>query len=139
LRMPKRTAFRKMAKRGIRKGRGSGLLYHGTMGRVAHEYGRVTARQIEATRRAIRHTLSRQGRLWIRIFPHRPVTAKPTEVRMGGGAGSVKYWATMVKPGTVMFELSGVTDAEGTLALRSGLKKLPIRSGRLKRDGARMP
>ncbi len=137
--MPKRTAFRKMAKRGVRKGRGTGSLTHGSIGRISQTYGRISARQIEASRRAIRHTLNRQGMLWIRVFPHRPVTAKPSEVRMGGGTGSVKYWATMVKPGTVLFELTGVSEALGTLALASGSKKLPIHCGVITRQNVLMP
>jgi len=88
--------------------------------------GRITARQIEACRRSIRHRLARQGKRWINIFPHRPVTGKPREVRMGGGAGSVKYWATLVKPGTVRFEVAGVDPLISTRALESGAHKLPI-------------
>lgn len=128
--MPKRTTFRKMAKRGQVKGRGKAELVHGSMGLCASENGRITARQIEAARRTIRHKLARQGTLWIRIFPNRPVTAKPLEVRMGGGAGSVKYWSTIVKKGTVRFELDfpGYREniALASNALSSGGTKLPI-------------
>jgi large subunit ribosomal protein L16 len=96
------------------------------MGRMAMIEGRLTARQIEATRRAIRHCLSRQGKRWIPVFPHRPVTRKPREVRMGGGAGSVKFWATMVKPGTIRFEVAGVDERTSIKALESGATKLPF-------------
>lgn len=124
--MPKRTSFRKVAKRGQVKGRGGGQVTSGAFGLMARVEGRITARQIEATRRAIRHQLARQGKRWISIFPHRPVTGKPREVRMGGGAGSIKYWATIVKPGTMLFEVAGVDAARSTKALRSGATKLPI-------------
>jgi large subunit ribosomal protein L16 len=88
----------------------------------------LTARQIEAARRSIRHTLSRQGTLWIRVFPNRPVTAKPREVRMGSGTGSISYWSTVIKPGTVRFELllSPDTLPLGHLALISASHKLPM-------------
>ena len=128
--MPKRTTFRKMAKRGQVKGRGKAELVHGNMGLCAAHNGRITARQIEAARRTIRHKLSRQGVLWVRIFPNRPVTSKPLEVRMGGGAGSVKYWSTIVKKGTVRFELDfpGYLDntSLASVALLNGSTKLPI-------------
>lgn len=134
LKLPKRVAFRKQAKLGQVKGMGSSSLQFGDVGRMACEVGRVTARQLEAARRVIRHRMARQGTLWIRVFPHRPVTAKPTEVRMGGGSGSVKYWATMTKPGVVRFELRGVEPSVARLACQSGAKKLPIRTVLLSRD-----
>lgn len=126
LTMPKRTTYRKW-----RKGRrvtthATGHLSYGMYGRVSSDHARRTARQIEATRRTIRYCLARQGTLWVCAFPHRPVTGKPREVRMGGGAGSVKYWATNVRPGTVRFELSGVDARTAHLARSKGAKKLPF-------------
>ena len=89
---------------------------------------RVTARQIEAARRAITRQMKRQGRVWIRIFPDLPVTSKPTEVRMGKGKGSVDYWAARVHPGRVVFEIDGVDETTAREALRLGAAKLPIRT-----------
>ena len=106
---PKRTKFRKMFKgriKGLAKG-GSDLNF-GSFGLKATQPERVTARQIEAARRAMTRHMKRQGRVWIRIFPDVPVTNKPTEVRMGKGKGSVEYWACKVKPGRVMFEIDGM-------------------------------
>jgi large subunit ribosomal protein L16 len=106
---PKRTKFRKQHKgriKGVAKG-GSDLNF-GTYGLKALEPERVTARQIEAARRAMTRHMKRQGRVWIRIFPDVPVTAKPIEVRMGKGKGSVDRWVCKVKPGRVMFEIDGV-------------------------------
>ena len=98
----------------------------GTFGLKATEPERVTARQIEAARRAITRHMKRQGRVWIRIFPDVPVTSKPTEVRMGKGKGSVDYWAAKVKPGRVMFEIDGVVESVAREALRLGAMKLPV-------------
>jgi large subunit ribosomal protein L16 len=86
----------------------------------------VTARQIEAARRAITRHMKRQGRVWIRIFPDVPVSAKPTEVRMGKGKGSTDYWAAKVKPGRIMFEIDGVAESVAREALRLGAMKLPV-------------
>jgi large subunit ribosomal protein L16 len=94
----------------------------------ALEPERVTARQIEAARRAITREMKRQGRVWIRIFPDVPVTSKPTEVRMGKGKGSVDFWACRVKPGRVMFEIDGVSEVIAREALRLGAAKLPVRT-----------
>ena len=94
----------------------------------ALEPERVTARQIEAARRAITREMKRQGRVWIRVFPDVPVTSKPTEVRMGKGKGSVDYWACRVKPGRVMFEIDGVSEIIAREALRLGAAKLPVRT-----------
>ena len=87
----------------------------------------MTARQIEAARRAITRHMKRQGRVWIRIFPDVPVSSKPTEVRMGKGKGSVDYWAAKVKPGRIMFEIDGVDEATAKEALRLAINKLPIK------------
>ena len=126
---PKRTKFRKMHKGRIHgEAKGGFDLNFGTYGLKAVEPDRVTARQIEAARRAMTRHMKRQGRVWIRIFPDVPVTQKPTEVRMGKGKGSVEYWAAKVKPGRVMFEIDGVTEAVAREALRLAAMKLPIKS-----------
>ena len=124
---PKRTKFRKQHKgriKGVAKG-GSDLNF-GTYGLKALEPERVTARQIEAARRAMTRHMKRQGRVWIRIFPDVPVTAKPIEVRMGKGKGSVDRWVCKVKPGRVMFEIDGVAEDVAQEALRLAAMKLPI-------------
>ena len=126
---PKRTKFRKQFKgriHGLAKG-GTDLNF-GAFGLKAVEPERVTARQIEAARRAITRQMKRQGRVWIRIFPDVPVTSKPTEVRMGKGKGSVDFWACRVKPGRVMFEIDGVPEDIAREALRLGAAKLPIKT-----------
>ena len=126
---PKRTKFRKQFKgriHGLAKG-GTDLNF-GAFGLKAVEPERVTARQIEAARRAITRQMKRQGRVWIRIFPDVPVTSKPTEVRMGKGKGSVDFWACRVKPGRVMFEIDGVSEDIAREALRLGAAKLPIKT-----------
>ena len=132
---PKRTKFRKAHKgriHGVAKG-GTDLNF-GQFGLKATEPERVTARQIEAARRAITREMKRQGRVWIRIFPDLPVSKKPTEVRMGKGKGSVEFWAARVKPGRVMFEIDGVPEDIAREALRLGAMKLPITT----RDVARI-
>ena len=124
---PKRTKFRKQFKGKIHgEAKGGFLLNFGTYGLKATEPERVTARQIEAARRAITRHMKRQGRVWIRIFPDVPVSSKPVEVRMGKGKGSTDYWAAKVKPGRVMFEIDGVTDVVAREALRLGAMKLPV-------------
>ncbi|TCS61491.1 50S ribosomal protein L16 [Primorskyibacter sedentarius] len=126
---PKRTKFRKQFKgriAGLAKG-GSDLNF-GTYGLKATQPERVTARQIEAARRAMTRHMKRQGRVWIRIFPDVPVTSKPTEVRMGKGKGSVDFWACKVKPGRVMFEIDGVDEDIAREALRLAAMKLPIKT-----------
>lgn len=124
---PKRTKFRKQFKGKISgEAKGGFLLNFGTYGLKATEPERVTARQIEAARRAITRHMKRQGRVWIRIFPDVPVSSKPVEVRMGKGKGSVDYWAAKVKPGRVMFEIDGVSEIVAREALRLGAMKLPV-------------
>ncbi|SLN72903.1 50S ribosomal protein L16 [Roseovarius albus] len=126
---PKRTKFRKQHKgriHGLAKG-GSDLNF-GTYGLKATQPERVTARQIEAARRAMTRHMKRQGRVWIRIFPDVPVTSKPTEVRMGKGKGSVDYWACKVKPGRIMFEIDGVAEGIAMEALRLAAMKLPVKT-----------
>ena len=125
---PKRTKFRKMHKGRIHgvAHRGSTLNF-GSYGLKTVEPERITSRQIEAARRAITRHMKRQGRVWIRVFPDVPVSKKPTEVRMGKGKGSPEFWAARVKPGRIMFEIDGVTDAVAREALRLGGEKLPVR------------
>jgi large subunit ribosomal protein L16 len=126
---PKRTKFRKMFKGRIHGAAKGGFdLNFGTYGLKAVEPDRVTARQIEAARRAMTRHMKRQGRVWIRIFPDVPVTQKPTEVRMGKGKGSVEFWAAKVKPGRIMFEIDGVAEPVAREALRLAAMKLPIKS-----------
>jgi large subunit ribosomal protein L16 len=124
---PKRTKFRKQQKgnnRGIAH-RGSDVSF-GDFGMQCLEPGRLTSRQIEAARMAITRHVKRVGKLWIRIFPHRPVTKKPLEVRMGGGKGGVEAWAAEVQPGRVMYELSGVDEKTAREAFRLAGHKLPV-------------
>lgn len=126
---PKRTKFRKAHKGRIHgNAKGGTSLNFGSYGLKAIRPERVTARQIEATRRAITRHMKRQGRVWIRIFPDVPVSKKPTEVRMGKGKGSPEYWVARVKPGRIMFEIDGVTDVVAREALRLGAAKLPVRT-----------
>ena len=125
---PKKTKFRKQFKgriHGLAKG-GSSLNF-GNFGLKAIEPERITARQIEAARRALTRHMKRQGRVWIRIFPDMPVTAKPIEVRMGKGKGSVDRWVAKVKPGRVMFEVDGVPEIVAKEALRLAAMKLPVK------------
>ncbi|OZA12687.1 MAG: 50S ribosomal protein L16 [Rhodobacterales bacterium 17-64-5] len=124
---PKRTKFRKQHKGRIHgEAKGGFLLNFGSFALKATEPERVTARQIEAARRAITRHMKRQGRVWIRIFPDVPVSAKPVEVRMGKGKGSTDYWAAKVKPGRIMFEIDGVSEIIAREALRLGAMKLPV-------------
>ena len=126
---PKRTKFRK-AHKGRIKGaaKGGTSLNFGSYGLKAIEPERITARQIEAARRAMTRQMKRAGRVWIRIFPDVPVSKKPTEVRMGKGKGSPEYWAARVKPGRIMFEIDGVDDETARLALSLAAAKLPIKT-----------
>lgn len=126
---PKRTKFRKAHKgriKGVAKG-GTALNF-GAFGLKALEPMRVTARQIEATRRAITRHMKRAGRVWIRIFPDLPVSRKPAEVRMGSGKGSPEYWVARVAPGRIMFEIDGVSAEVAKEAFALGAAKLPIKT-----------
>ena len=126
---PIRTKFRKAHKGRIHGVATSGnTLAFGQYGLKALEPDRVTARQIEAARRALTRHMKRAGRVWIRVFPDVPVSKKPTEVRMGKGKGAVEYWAARVKPGRIMFEIDGVPEDVAREALRLGAAKLPIRT-----------
>ncbi|WP_109260623.1 50S ribosomal protein L16 [Hyphobacterium indicum] len=133
---PKRTKFRK-AHKGRIKGAAKGgfTLNFGSYGLKAMEPERVTARQIEATRRAITRHMKRAGRVWIRIFPDVPVSKKPTEVRMGKGKGSPEFWAARVKPGRIMFEIDGVPENVAREALSLGAAKLPVKTKIVARIG----
>jgi len=133
---PKRTKFRK-AHKGRIKGAAKGgfSLNFGSYGLKAMEPERVTARQIEATRRAITRHMKRAGRVWIRIFPDVPVSKKPTEVRMGKGKGSPEFWAARVKPGRIMFEIDGVPESVAREALSLGAAKLPVKTKIVARIG----
>ena len=133
---PKRTKFRKQFKgriHGVAKG-GTALNF-GSFGLKAMEPDRITARQIEAARRAISRHIKRAGRLWIRIFPDVPVTSKPAEVRMGKGKGAPEYWAARVKPGRIMFELDGVPHDVAAGAFERAAAKLPIKTKMVVRLG----
>ena len=126
---PKRTKYRKQHKGRLRSVTKAGAqLNFGAYGLKAVGPARVTARQIEAARRAITRFLKRSGRVWIRIFPDVPVTKKPAEVRMGKGKGSVEYWVAPVKAGRIMFEIDGVSAALAEEAIRRGGAKLPLRT-----------
>ena len=126
---PKRTKFRKMHKGRIHgEAKGGSTLNFGSFGLKATQPERITARQIEAARRAMTRHMKRAGRVWIRIFPDVPVTAKPAEVRQGKGKGSVEYWAAKVKPGRIMFELDGVPGPIAAVAFQRAAMKLPIKT-----------
>jgi large subunit ribosomal protein L16 len=133
---PKRTKFRK-AHKGRIHGKSTSCvnLDFGAYGLKAQEPDRITARQIEAARRAITRAMKRAGRVWIRVFPDVPVTKKPAEVRMGSGKGAPELWVARVKPGRIMFELDGVTDAVAREALLLGAAKLPIKTRVVARQG----
>jgi large subunit ribosomal protein L16 len=125
---PKRTKFRKQFKGRIHGlAKGGSVINFGSYGLKAIEPERITSRQIEAARRALTRHMKRQGRVWIRIFPDIPVTAKPIEVRMGKGKGSVDRWVAKVKPGRVMFEVDGVAEDVAKEALRLAAMKLPVK------------
>ncbi len=129
MRQPKRTKYRKAFKGRIKgNAKGGFTVAFGSFGLKALEPERVTARQIEATRRAVTREMKRQGKVWIRIFPDTPVSAKPIEVRMGKGKGSVDRWIARVQPGRILFEIDGVSEEVALEALRLGAAKLPIKT-----------
>ena len=133
---PKRTKYRKAHKGRIHgNAKGGVSLNFGTYGLKALEPERITARQIEAARRAITRAMKRTGRVWIRIFPDVPVSAKPAEVRMGSGKGSPEFWVCRVAPGKIMFEIDGVPADLAREALTLGAAKLPIRTRFVARIG----
>jgi large subunit ribosomal protein L16 len=126
---PKRTKFRKQ-----QKGRNRGLAYRGSSisfgdyGLKAIGRGRLTARQIEAARRALTRHVKRGGKIWIRVFPDKPITQKPLEVRQGKGKGSVEYWVAQIQPGKVLFEIEGVSEELAEEAFSLAAAKLPFRT-----------
>lgn len=126
---PKRTKFRKM-----QKGRNRGMaltgnrVSFGEYGLKAVERGRITARQIEAARRAMTRHVKRGGKIWIRIFPDKPVSKKPIEVRMGKGKGNVEYWVSNIQPGRMLYEMEGVPEDVAREALRLAAAKLPVKT-----------
>ena len=127
--MPKRTKFRKQ-QRGRRAGlatRGNYIAF-GEYGLQALEVGWLTSRQIESARIAMTSYIKRGGKVWIRVFPDKPVTQKPAETRMGSGKGLPEYWVVVVKPGRVLFEMSGVSPELAREAMRRGAMKLPMRA-----------
>src|SRR6056297_3743264 len=133
--MPKRVKRRKVF-RGRMKGKankGNDISY-GEYGLMAMEPAWITSNQIEAARIAMTRYMKRGGKVWIKIFPHKPVTQKPAETRMGAGKGSPEYWVAVVKPGRIMFELSGVSEELAREAARLAAHKLPIKSKFVKRD-----
>jgi len=126
---PARTKYRKqfkMRNRGVAT-RGNRVSF-GEYGLKSVETGRITARQIEAARRAMSRHIKRGGKIWIRIFPDKPISKKPLEVRMGSGKGSVEYWVAQVQPGRMMFEIEGVTEELAREALRLAADKLPVKT-----------
>jgi len=126
---PKRTKYRKAHKGRIHgQAKGGFSLNFGSYGLKAVEPGRVTARQIEAARRAVSRAMKRSGRVWIRIFPDVPVSKKPAEVRMGSGKGTPEFWAARIKPGRIMFEIDGVSREVATEAFALAAAKLPIKT-----------
>ena len=124
---PNRTKYRKQ-----QKGRNRGLAHRGAkvafgeLGLKATSHGRITARQIEAGRRALTRHVKRGGKVWIRIFPDKPITQKPLEVRQGKGKGNVEYWVAQVQPGRILYEIEGVPDAVAREAFRLASSKLPL-------------
>ncbi len=133
---PKRTKYRKAHKGRIHGNAKAGTsLNFGAFGLKAMTPGRVTARQIEASRRAITRHMKRSGRIWIRIFPDVPVSQKPAEVRQGKGKGTPEYWACRVKPGRIMFEVDGVPQELAKSALELAAAKLPVQTRFISRIG----
>lgn len=131
---PKRTKFRK-----VQKGRNRGLALRGSkvsFGEYALKAttrGRITARQIEAARRAMTRHVKRGGKIWIRVFPDKPITQKPLEVRMGKGKGAVEYWVAQIKPGKVLYEIEGVSEELAREAFELAARKLPVQTNFVKR------
>ncbi|MCH9704985.1 MAG: 50S ribosomal protein L16 [Proteobacteria bacterium] len=127
--LPARTKYRKMHKGRNRGVATSGcLVSFGDYGLKALAHGQLTSRQIEAARRAIVRSIKRGGKIWIRIFPDKPVSQKPAEVRMGSGKGNTEFWCFETKPGKVLYEMEGVSEAAAREAFRLGAAKLPIKT-----------
>ena len=134
--MPKRVKHRKM-QRGRTRGtaRGGSTIAFGDFGLQAQEPHWLTSRQIEAARRAMVHHLKRGGKVWIRVFPHKPVTKKPAETRMGSGKGAPDHWVAVVRPGLVLFEVGGVSRELAQEAMRLAAYKLPIKTKFIRKEG----
>jgi len=132
---PKRVKWRKVSK-GKMRGRADrgGTLHFGEFGLQATECGRITARQIEASRVAMTRYVKRGGQIWIRIFPHKPVTKKAAETRMGSGKGNVEEWVAVIKPGRIIYEMSGITKADAFAALQLANHKLPLHCKPISRE-----
>ncbi|WP_020394110.1 50S ribosomal protein L16 [Thiolinea disciformis] len=132
---PKRTKFRKM-----HKGRNRGLaqagneVSFGEYGLKSLERGRMTARQIESARRAINREVRRGGKLWIRVFPDKPISKKPLEVRMGKGKGNVEYWVALIQPGKVLYEIQGISEESARQAFKLAAAKLPFKTAFVSRQ-----
>jgi large subunit ribosomal protein L16 len=133
--MPKRTKYRKQ-QRGRRKGKATAAnkLDFGEFGLQALEPAWITARQIEAARVAITHFMKKAGKLWIRVFPDKPVSKKPAETRMGKGKGPPEFWVSVVKPGRILFEIDGIGEQNSRIALRLAASKLPIKTKVMQRE-----
>lgn len=133
--LPKRTKFRK-----VQKGRNRGLAQTGSsvsfgeFGLKSVERGNLTSRQIEAARRALTRSVKRGGKIWIRVFPDKPITQKPLEVRMGKGKGSVEYWVAQIQPGKILYEIQGVTEEAAREAFALASAKLPVKTVFVKRS-----
>ena len=133
--IPKRVKHRKQH-RGIMAGKANkgNFIAYGEYGLQATECGWITSRQIEAARIAMTRYMKRGGKVWIKIFPHKPITEKPAETRMGSGKGSPEYWVAVVKPGRVMFEVGGISEEIAREALRLAMHKLPVKCKFIKRE-----
>ncbi|MGH2461485.1 MAG: 50S ribosomal protein L16 [Chloroflexota bacterium] len=135
--MPKRVKYRKVH-RGRMKGKATSgnTLAFGDFGIITTEPAWLESKQIEAARRAMTHHMKRGGQIWIRVFPDKPVSAKPAEVRMGGGKGAPDHWVAVIKPGRVLFEIGGVTEVVAREAMRLAGHKLPVETRFVQREGA---
>lgn len=133
--IPKRVKHRKQHRgRMAGKANKGNFIAYGEFGLQATECGWITSRQIEATRIAMTRYMKRGGKVWIKIFPHKPITEKPAETRMGSGKGSPEYWVAVVKPGRVMFEVGGISEEIAREALRLAMHKLPVKCKFIKRE-----
>ncbi len=136
---PKRVKWRKVAKGKMRgKADRGGTLFFGEFGLQASECGRINARQIEASRVAMTRYVKRGGQIWIRIFPHKPITKKAAETRMGSGKGNVEEWAAVIKPGRIIYEMSGISQKEAFEALRLAGHKLPLQCKPISRGSEKL-
>ncbi len=135
--LPKRTKFRKVRKGKIRGVATAGnYIAYGEFALQAQGHERITSRQIESARQAMTRYIKRGGKIWIRIFPHTPVTRKPLDVKMGSGKGSPEFFVAKVRPGTVMFEMQGVTEETAREAMRLASHKLPVKTKFIVKEGA---